>query len=237
MTRHKSEFKEIFILMPIKPLIFDLDDTLYPEIMFVEGGFRAVARHLNKSLDLSEHEIYSMLLNILRREGRGSVFDKLLRSQGKYSQKSVQHCVRIYRSHKPNLKLYDAAVVQLASFKKEELFLVTDGNKIVQASKVESLGLNQIMAKVFITHRFGIANAKPSIHCFQIIKKICGCSWIDMTYVGDNPKKDFVNLKPLGVHTVRVKTGYFTDHTAPFTYDADVTIDNLSFLNSALKRV
>jgi len=36
--------------MPIKPLIFDLDDTLYSEIMFVEGGFRAVARHLDKSL-------------------------------------------------------------------------------------------------------------------------------------------------------------------------------------------
>ena len=227
----------MFILMPIKPLIFDLDDTLYPEITFVEGGFRAVARHLNKSLDLSEHEIYSMMLNILRREGRGSVFDKLLRSQGKYSQKSVQHCVRIYRSHKPNLKLYDAAAVQLARFKKEVLFLVTDGNKIVQASKIESLGLNQIMAKVFITHRFGIASAKPSTHCFQIIKKICGCSWSDMTYVGDNPKKDFVNLKPLGVHTVRVKTGYFADHTAPFNYDADVTVDNLRSLDSALKRV
>ena len=57
-----------------------------------------------------------------------------------------------------------------------------------------------------------------------------------MTYIGDNPKKDFLNLKPLGVHTVRVKTGYFANHAVPSKYDANVTIDNLGSLDSALKR-
>ena len=51
-----------------------------------------------------------------------------------------------------------------------------------------------------------------------------------MVYVADDPNKDFVNLNPLGVKTVRVLTGRFKSQKAKKSYDAKFQIDNLSEL-------
>lgn len=220
----------------MNPIIFDLDDTLYPELTFVDGGFRAVARHLNHLKGISELDCYSKMKTSLGEFGRGSVFDNILKSYGFYTRKNVRDCIQVYRNHRPDLKLYDAASVQLDRLLKKDVFLVTDGNKLVQDSKVRALGLTEKMSRVYITHRFGLVNAKPSTYCFSLIKNICQCNWSDMTYIGDNPLKDFVNLKKLGVFTIRVKTGYFSHYHVPEEYDADISIDDLYQLDMALQQ-
>lgn len=114
------------------------------------------------------------------------------------------------------------------------LYLVTDGHKIVQRNKVDALGLWPEFRRIFITHRFGLAAAKPSVHCFERIREAEGCDWGDMVYVGDNPAKDFVSLNPLGVHTVRVLTGAHANVVAKRGHDANVTITSLDSLPNAL---
>src|SRR5699024_3959766 len=110
------------------------------------------------------------------------------------------------------------------------LYVVTDGHKIVQKNKVDALGITELFKKIYITHRFGIKNAKPSIYCFEHIKRKENCRWSDMAYVGDNPKKDFVNLTPLGVRTIRVLTGVYRHVQAQSAYEAKSVIDNLGQL-------
>ena len=117
------------------------------------------------------------------------------------------------------------------------MYLVTDGNRNVQASKVRALGLEAHFKRVFITHRFGVQNAKPSVHCFALIRKIEGCAWTDMAYIGDNPAKDFVNLNPLGVLTVRVMTGEHARVVAKPGFDARVRIAGIEDLSPILKEV
>lgn len=221
--------------MSIKPIIFDLDDTLYPEITFVKGGFLAVAQYLNKNYKLCEKETYNMMIEILNNDGRGAVFNKLLFAYDKFSMANINRCISLYRNHEPNIKLYDTAERVLKEYKQERLFLVTDGNKFVQSRKVKALNLDKLMSKVFITHRYGMAAAKPSLYCFEKIKNLCGCEWNDITYIGDNPKKDFVKLKQSGAHTIRVKTGYFAHYIATSKYDADITIQNLDQLRSVIR--
>ena len=111
--------------------------------------------------------------------------------------------------------------------KKYSLYLVTDGNKIVQKNKVEALGIKNLFKKIFITHRFGLKNAKPSLYCFKIIKKIEECTWSDMIYIGDNPHKDFVNLNKVGAGTARILNGSYKKHKAKRRYDAKKTYKNL----------
>ena len=111
--------------------------------------------------------------------------------------------------------------------KKYSLYLVTDGNKIVQKNKVEALGIKNIFKKIFITHRFGLKNAKPSLYCFEIIKKIEECTWSDMIYIGDNPHKDFVNLNKVGAETARILNGSFKKYKAKRGYDAKKTYKNI----------
>src|SRR3546814_9657261 len=131
--------------------------------------------------------------------------------------------------------LFPAAQRVLDRYKgKVPLYSVTDGHNIVQRNKVDALALWPSFRKVYITHRFGRAAAKPSTHCFEHIRAAERCGWEQMVYIGDNPAKDFVNLNPLGMFTVRVRTGGHRDMLASPNFDAAVTIGDLDTLSEAL---
>lgn len=214
-------------------LIFDLDDTLYPERSYVDSGFRAVAIHLQVTRGWPAKESLAFMQQVLHCEGRGAVFNRLLARHGEMRRSAVVDCVKIYRHHPPKISLTENARNLLARLA-PPLYLVTDGHKCVQLHKVQALGIEPLFAKVFITHRYGVRHAKPSIHCFELIRTREHCNWSDMVYVGDNPAKDFVNLTPLGVRTVRVRTGEHRMVVAKPGHDALHVIDNLDQLPDCL---
>jgi putative hydrolase of the HAD superfamily len=214
-------------------LIFDLDDTLYPERTYVESGFRAVADFLHSQRGWEAAESLSFMCEVLRREGRGAVFNRLLARHGEHRSSAVQDCVNVYRHHQPRIQLADAAR-RLLDRLPPPLYLVTDGHKVVQNKKVQALGIEPLFAKVYITHRYGLHHSKPSTYCFERICAREDCDWSNLVYVGDNPAKDFVNLTPLGVSTVRVLTGEHKGALAKPGYEANHVIDNLDQLPDCL---
>jgi len=212
-------------------LIFDLDDTLYDEMTFVASGLRSVAIYGEASFGWDAETSFTFMHSHLLRHGRGTVFDEWLRSHGRFSKSHVKTCINLYRHHKPEISLFPAATRVLNQYRElSSLYLVTDGHKLVQQNKVDALNLTSMFKKVFITHRFGIHHAKPSLHCFEIIRHTERCAWSDMVYVGDNPAKDFVSLKAIGAMTVRVQTGSHGMSKALPEYDAHVTVPELSTL-------
>ena len=218
-------------------LIFDLDDTLYDESRFVDSGLAAVARHGQSSWGWDPVRSQSFLRDVLDREGRGKVFDRWLEHHGAWSRGRVAECVRVYRHHRPDISLFPAARRMIDRYRPHgPLYLVTDGHKIAQRNKVDALDLWPEFRRVFITHRFGIAHAKPSTYCFERIRLAEGCDWSDMVYVGDNPAKDFVGLTRLGAPTVRVLTGAHRAVVARPGHDARVTIPDLDALPGALSQ-
>jgi|SanBayMetagenome_1026888.scaffolds.fasta_scaffold03729_6 putative hydrolase of the HAD superfamily len=218
-------------------IIFDLDDTLYNERMYVEGGLRSVASFGAEQFGWDREVSFNFMIDILDREGRGSIFDKWLAINGRYSKTLVGECVRIYRHHSPQLQLCPEAVELLPLLSKYPLYLVTDGHKIVQKKKIQSLNLSPFFRYMFITHCYGIRHAKPSTYCFAKIREREKCQWHQMVYIGDNPAKDFVNLKPLGVHTVRVLTGVHRKTQAQPDYEAHQIIENLGYFYPLLKNL
>jgi putative hydrolase of the HAD superfamily len=219
-------------------LVFDLDDTLYDERTYVESGLQAVAEFGARELGLDRNESFTQMVEILDREGRGAVFDRWLARHDALRASMVRECVRVYRHHTPTLTLDTTAsslLRQLAA--SHRLYVVTDGHKVVQAKKVTALGLDAHVEKVYITHRYGIRHTKPSTYCFEKIKQRERCQWSEMVYVGDDPAKDFVNLKPLGVHTVRVLTGVHRAVCAPKRYEAAHTISSLKQLRTLIARL
>lgn len=219
-------------------LIFDLDDTLYDESRFVDGGLKAVARHGEARWGWDAVQSLDRLRDILARDGRGKVFDQWLEEHDAWSRSRVRDCVRAYRNHTPDIEVFPAARRMIDRYRtRGPLFLVTDGHKIVQRNKVDALNLWPDFKRILITHRFGVAAAKPSIHCFERIRLEAGCTWDEMIYVGDNPAKDFVNLTPLGVSTVRVLTGAYSETPALPDHDALITIPDLDALPGALANI
>jgi putative hydrolase of the HAD superfamily len=217
-------------------LIFDLDDTLYDESSFVDSGFTVVANYGEERWGWDASASRKTLNRILTQQGRGTVFDRWLDEQGSWSNTRVAECVKVYRHHQPNIALFPSARRALRHFGARcPLYIVTDGHKIVQRNKVDALNLWPEFRRIFITHRFGRAAAKPSTLCFQRIVDAEDCDWSDIVYVGDNPNKDFVSLNPLGALTVRVLTGAHARFQAKSGYDAISTIPDLNALPYALK--
>lgn len=219
-------------------IVFDLDDTLYEEKTFVYSGFLEVAKWISKISNKSSKEIFEHMVKELSISGRGKIFDNVLEKYFKKTRKNINKCISIYRLHKPAIKL-DSEVVKilLELGKIYKLYIVTDGNKIVQNNKIKSLELEKYIEKAFITYRYGLAASKPSLKCFEIIKNKEKVNWQDIVYIGDNPKKDFVNLNKVNAITIRVLQGDFAFTEAPKEYDAKFKIDKITDLTKIIKGI
>jgi len=208
-------------------VVFDLDNTLYDELTFAYGGFRAVASFLSPLLGESQGSIFEELKELLTIQ-REFVFDRFLQKRGVASQRLVLRCLSLYRCHEPHLNLYPEAKECLKRLKGIPLYVITDGNKSVQRRKCQALMFDTKVKKCLCTHAYGIIHAKPSPYC---LLKICEWEKVspkDVIMVGDNPHKDFVGIKPLGFQTVRVLTGPFKDVKVSKEYEADIIIPSLA---------
>lgn len=217
-------------------LVFDLDDTLYSEITYVQSGLKAVSHFLNGRYGISTDDIYSELIDVLKRDGRGKIFDSCLTTFELFNASVVKECLSVYRSHTPAIQLFQETLPTLEQLDNYPHYLVTDGNKVVQQRKVSALGIHGVFRKVFITHRYGLKHAKPSTYCFEKIRCVERVSWSKIIYVGDNPNKDFVNLNKVGARTVRVRTGSFGATMAKPGFDAQHSIDHIRHLPALLEK-
>lgn len=222
--------------MNVKVVIFDLDDTLYDEINFVKSCFYEVSKYFSTKYILNYFDFYNLMLIKLEQNGRGKVFDEVLKDFNIFSKTNIKKALSIYRTHKPNiaLPLETLDILEYLQSKNIPLYIVTDGNKIVQNNKIEALNLRKHIKKDFITHRFGKKHSKPSTYCFEKIRKLENVNPEDIVYIGDNPNKDFVNIKELGFRTIRIKKGMFKNLTKIGDFEAELNIENLLELKNII---
>lgn len=206
--------------------VFDLDDTLYDEYQFVVGGFKSVSNWLAASYGLDKKDALNRLICIYNKDGRGHIFDTLLKEAGIFTKFNLSKCISKYRSHDPQIELYNSAK-SLLELLKQQPYLVTDGNKVVQKSKIVALGLDKSFKKCFITHNYGFKAAKPSLHCFEKIKYLEKCDYEKIIYIGDNPQKDFVGLNKVGCKTVRFLNGPHKYTKVNQSFDGQYKVEDL----------
>ena len=218
--------------MPV--LVFDLDDTLYPELSYVHSGFGAVAAFLSPLLGVPAHTLAAGMIAEEAQQGRWQVFDNVLRQYGRWNNTLVAACLRTYRQHLPTLSLYPDAERCLTRFAAWPLYIVTDGHKEVQARKVAALALRGRVRHAYLTNRYGRHRAKPDPHVFQLICQREGVAPEQVLYVGDNVRKDFVGIKPLGFRTVRILRGNYAHLEADAAHEADQSINTLDELTQEM---
>ncbi len=213
----------------IKLVIFDLDDTLYPEIDFVKSGFRRVAEKIDKDLGLSREYTFKMLMKEFNQDKK-FVFDRVLKEIGMYNKSYVQKLVEIYRTHKPDINLYDDAKEILKILKdKFYLGIITDGFPTTQRLKVEALGVRKYFNRIIYTWEKGEDYSKPSSRPFLDMLEFFSLSAKDAIYIGDNMEKDFKGPREIGMFTIRVmRDGIYKD-ALPLdeSYKPDITIISL----------
>ena len=173
------------------------------------------------------------LLNAQLLQGRTNIFDKVFIHLGIWSKNLVRKCVSIYRQHDPNIELFSAAQECLNKFSDIPLYIVTDGNTTAQRNKLIALNLyySSRIKHCYLTWRYGLKHSKPSPYCFFLISKRERVLPQNIIYIGDNPYKDFVGIKPYGFRTIRVHTGQYKCIDIDTHHDADTNINSLSELS------
>lgn len=221
----------------MKAIVFDLDDTLYPEKDYVISGFREVDQWMKNTYQLSG--LFEKLVELFLKGRRGRLFNEALSNMDfDYDENLIQQLVNIYRTHTPKIELYFDAQQTLNFFvKKMPLGLITDGYAVTQRKKVAALSVDIAMNAIIFTDDGGRQNWKPNIRPYQdMVRLLCDIA-DEYIYIGDNPKKDFFSAKKLGWKTIRVRRPG-TEHYYVETdseYAADIQISTLFELAGILK--
>jgi putative hydrolase of the HAD superfamily len=186
-------------------LVFDLDDTLYPERQFALSGFAAAERWAQSSLGLTG--LATDMTRLLDQGHLGQLFRLALsRQMPEHEPEQLAGFIAAYRNHTPTLTLFDDAGWALSHFGGQlKLGLITDGNHGVQRRKVEALGIARHFQEIVYTDALGgRAFAKPHQQSYQRMEAALGSGHERFVYVGDNPAKDFVAPNARGWITVMI---------------------------------
>ncbi|MDX2202779.1 MAG: HAD family hydrolase [Hyphomicrobiaceae bacterium] len=187
-------------------LVFDLDDTLYPERDFALSGFRAIERWASAELGLAPG-IAAEMTRLLDDGHLGTLFPIALKAaHPAHTPEELARAIEIYREHAPEIALFDDARWALAHYAgRGPLGLITDGTHGMQRRKVEALGIAPHFREMVFTGALGgRAFHKPHPAAYEQIEAALAGPRARFVYVGDNPSKDFVTPNARGWVSVMV---------------------------------
>lgn len=190
-------------------VVFDLDDTLYPERDYMLSGFLAVASRALKNVSSENEETSAEKLademTAAYDSGRNAMdaLADLLHIPAAERDEVIAEWVNIYRTHNPSLRLSEEVECVLDKLSRSgvQLALITDGRSVAQRNKIAALGLNRFFApdNIYISEERG--SGKESMEPFAyMVHRYPEAS--RFTYVADNPSKDFLFPNLMGWQTV-----------------------------------
>lgn len=187
-------------------IVFDLDDTLYPERDYVFSGFRAVAAWAEAQLGIPAGQGVAELRYLFEQGVRGDTFNRWLAAHDLGPDSLVPQLVQVYREHEPRLVPFPEVPQLLASLhRRYGLGLLSDGYLPVQQRKLAALGLAHHFDAVVFSDEWGRAAWKPSIKPFQAVLQRLAVDAENSVYVADNPAKDFLGARQVGTFTIWVR--------------------------------
>jgi putative hydrolase of the HAD superfamily len=114
--------------------------------------------------------------------------------------------VEVYRGHVPEIAPYPGARKMLARLRARfKLGLLTDGPGDVQRQKMRALGLDEMFDAAVVTDDLAPPAWKPSSRPFFVVADQLGIATGEATYVADNPAKDFLGARRVGMRTIRIR--------------------------------
>lgn len=215
----------------IEAIIFDLDDTLISEKQYIESGFKAVTKELNRLYLLDSEETLKKMLELFN-QSSSNVFNRLLDLLNiKYSKEVIIDLIKCYREHKPEIEFFEDVIPVINKLRNSEykLGIITDGYKETQFRKIEALKCHDLFDEIIITDQLGREYWKPHEKSYKLMAQKLNVDLESMVYIGDNLKKDFITANKLGIQTVYIKrkNGVYEDIEVSSNFKANNNIRSL----------
>ena len=171
-------------------VVFDLDDTLYPEADYVDSGVRCVCNLIKA---LYGREIYSNVKKALEKNPKLDWLAFACKS-AELPSMVKDSLLWTYRLHIPEIRLSAPCEEALKSIRStcKAVAVLTDGRSVTQRLKLRALGLADWRA--YISEDYGAP--KPSPDRYKAIQEDYPAQYY--IYVADNVQKDFLGCNPLG---------------------------------------
>jgi putative hydrolase of the HAD superfamily len=194
-------------------LVFDLDDTLYPEINYLISAYKEIASDVAPS---NPHYLFDEMYEIY--SNGGNAFEYLI---NRFPEKklTIEYLLYLYRNHYPTISAMDGVldVFDQITEKKARIGIITNGRSITQRNKIRALGLYPYLSEIVISEECGYE--KPDERIFRIISD--KNTHLDYFYFGDNINIDFIAPKRLNWTCVGLRVNMSNIH-----FGSDNFVDN-----------
>lgn len=202
-----KEFKYIY---GYDVVIFDLDDTLYPEKQFLFSAYREISKEISLITKIDAGIYSKFLINTFNSVGRKSLFDKLI---GKFDLSNIitmDKILFILRTHKISLDFYPGIPFLIKELIKQnkKVFVLTNGNPIQQENKVKNLNISKQFPQIKVIYA-NEYEPKPSPFCVkEIINRDTNFS-VNTILIGDSKTDEltafnsniyFINIQKLPIY-------------------------------------
>lgn len=223
----------------IRGVLFDLDDTLYNSSSFATRARKEALRAMiDAGLDSTEEDAQKVLNKIIEQKGSnyGMHFNDLVKAiMGNYDPKIVTMGIITYHNVKfALLRPYSDTIKTLVDLKSMGLTLgiLTDGVTIKQWEKLIRLGIHPFFDEVVTSEEYGLG--KPNVEFFNYGLKKIKLKPEEVIYVGDRVDKDILPAKSVGMHTIRILQGKYSETPDEVS---DYKIKSISELSKIIEKM
>ncbi len=191
--------------MTIEAVCFDLDDTLYDYLRYAKSGLDETGDYLEALTGRQYHaELYDIYFEEDITEG---TFDVLAERYG-FSSELVDEMIEAYHGATDSLEPYPETESVLGELVDEyRLGCITDGRE--GHMKLRRLGIREYFDEALVTPNIGRSKNDPDV--FRHVLSKLSVSPRAAVYVGDDPRTDFRAPNELGMTTIRIRRGRYTD--------------------------
>ena len=210
-----------------RAVVFDLDETLYPERHFTLSGFAEVARHVEHHYGVPAVDAFALLRRTLDQGELRAVAFQVLCARFGLPMALVAELVAIVRNHDPQLRLPRQSLAVLQALRRDwRIGILTNGLPFTQARKIKALGLTDKVDAIVFAASTGAE--KPDAAPFNEILGRLGARADVSVFVGDDPASDIIGARRVGMKTIRIRTGRLAHVAARTGSEADAVLGSLA---------
>jgi putative hydrolase of the HAD superfamily len=227
-------------LKEIEGIAFDLDDTLYNKADWLVPALEHAARIMG----MDEHRVWELATSYVHEQGVADVniYNHVLLGCGQSdSALNIRAFVAAANTYKPpsgTLRLWPGVEDALSTLAtRYRIGIVADGLVEAQNAKIVALRLSHFCNVFVLSDSIdGIRSRRPDPRPYRELLSQMGTRAARTLFVGDNPVKDFIRARQLGMLTTRVMTGEFAAmHYPSSAHAADYAISSVARLPELLE--